>query len=69
MLDDKEFDAILGKNKTRLRLLNASISEWLAARTGLNIDFQFQRTTEANAEFGGRRRNAMGHSLEPDRAT
>jgi hypothetical protein len=34
------------------------VSEWAAARTGLPIDFQFQRASEAN-EFDGRR-NGVG---------
>ena len=64
MLDDDEFDRMFGTNKTRLWLLNSALSDWLAARTGLNIDFQFQRTTEANRDFGGYRRNAVGHLLD-----
>ncbi|HEV2173140.1 MAG TPA: hypothetical protein VGR71_06220 [Nitrospira sp.] len=33
-------------------LLCASISEWLRARTGLPVDFQFQQMTYANEKFG-----------------
>ena len=40
--------------------LNTAISEWLAARTGLPIDFQFQKMSEANEKFKGRR-NSVGH--------
>jgi hypothetical protein len=43
----------------RLRFLNVAISEWIQARTGLPIDFQFQREAQANAEFPGRR-NGVG---------
>lgn len=55
ILDDAEYDVMIGANLTKLRFLNAALSEWVAARTGLNIDFQFQRQTEANAEFKGPR--------------
>jgi hypothetical protein len=50
ILEDAEYTALIGTNLTRLRLLNVALSEWLAARTGLNIDFQFQHQTGANAE-------------------
>jgi len=40
-------------------LVCGAISEWLAKRSGLPIDFQIQRMTEANAEFPGER-NALG---------
>lgn len=59
ILDDEEYDVFIGNNTLRLGLLNAALSEWLQARTGLPIDFQFQRFTEANAQFHGRR-NFMG---------
>lgn len=55
ILSDAEFDSFIGKNQSRLRFLNVSISEWIQARTGLNVDFQFQRQTEANKEFDGPR--------------
>jgi hypothetical protein len=59
MLTDEDYDQFIG-DRRRLYLLNTAISEWLTARTGLPIDFQFQRATEANKEFGGRPRNAVG---------
>ncbi len=62
ILDDDEYDRVIGPNKHRLRLLNAALSEWLAKHTALPIDFQFQRMTEANAEFDGRR-NFVGAPL------
>ena len=62
MLEDAEYDAMVGPNIHRLKLLNTSISEWLAARTGLPIDFQFQRQTEANTEFD-ETRQFMGRPL------
>ena len=62
ILDDADYDAIIGGGNVRLALLNAALSEWLAKRTGLPIDFQFQRQTDANAEFDGRR-NFVGVPL------
>jgi hypothetical protein len=55
ILNDPEYDAVIGTNEVRLKLLNTAMSEWLAARTGLPIDFQFQRMTQANDEFNGER--------------
>ena len=62
ILHDDEYDRMFDgeESKLRLKLLNTAISEWIAARTGLPIDFQFQRQTEANAEFKGRR-HFVGH--------
>ncbi len=54
ILKDEEYDTFIQTDE-RLKFLNAVISEWIAARTGLPIDFQFQRQTQANKEFTGRR--------------
>jgi hypothetical protein len=43
----------------RLIAMNAAFSEWLRKVSGLPVDFQFQRRTEANAEFPGAR-SALG---------
>ncbi len=58
IMADDEYDAMFG-DEHKLKFLNAAVSEWIQARTGLPIDFQFQRATEANAEFTGRR-HAVG---------
>lgn len=64
MMNDEKFDAIFGKIFSPIHLFfNTVISEWLSARTGLPVDFQFQRTTEANAEHTGKR-NAIGIRLQ-----
>ena len=44
----------------RVRYLNAALSEWGTRETGLPIDLQVQRMTEANEAFGGEYRNPMG---------
>lgn len=53
LLDEKEFAIIHDP------MLDAAVSEWLRARTGLPIDFQFQWSEQANKEFDGQR-NALG---------
>lgn len=58
ILDDEEFDRMFSNNLA-LKFLNTAVSEWIAARTGLPIDFQFQRQTEANEKYKGVR-NARG---------
>lgn len=56
---DEEFDA-LWNDVVKVRLMNRAISVWGQHETGLPIDFQIQRMTEANAKFGGQSRNPMG---------
>jgi hypothetical protein len=55
LLADDKFDALFVGNPARLAFLNVAVSEWLQARTGLPVDFQFQRTSDANREFDGPR--------------
>lgn len=61
ILDNNEFDAMFpdGGDDARLKFLNTAVSEWVAARTGLPIDFQFQRMNDANDRFKGPR-NGVG---------
>lgn len=68
ILFDEEYDRLLSGSRVRKRLLEASISEWIAARTGLPIDFQFQSMTGAK-EFKGRPRNCVGILIECEAAT
>jgi hypothetical protein len=58
MLDDDEFAAAC-PTRERWELLCITISAWLSERTGLPVDFQIQRTREANARFDGPR-NPLG---------
>lgn len=67
ILDDEDFDQRFGGQRVRLRLMNAAISEWVAARTGLPIDFQFQSMTEA-AQYKGKPGNPMGILIECEHA-
>lgn len=60
ILDDEQFDAMrsaIGENA--MMFIAFAIGDQISARTGLPIDFQFQRHTEANAKHTGTR-NALG---------
>jgi hypothetical protein len=74
MLDDDRFDALFpGYVGYRQRdawwaLVCAAISELGRQRTGLPIDFQVQRTTEANEKFPGARNPLfVGHAEDGHR--
>lgn len=61
MLPDDRFDALFpgyavgNQNDAWWGLICASVSELGRVRTGLPIDFQIQRTTDANARYDGPR--------------
>ena len=66
ILDDSEFDRMFTKaNPTAAHydplwsIMSSSISLWLSQHSGLPVDFQFQRQTEANDEHKGMR-SAVG---------
>lgn len=60
ILDDAEFDAIFGTNRQRWELLSLAIGDYLRQRTGLPIDMQIQRQTEANEIHPDKPRNPLG---------
>ena len=72
IMDDDQFDLLFPDSKNshncswvhdaRWSLICASISEWLSKRSGLPVDFQIQRRTDANEQYPGPQhpRNAMG---------
>lgn len=74
ILDDAAFDAMfpgIGSNwslDARWSLMCSAISLWLAKRSGLKIDFQIQRQTQANEIEGRTQRHIMGLFLEPKKA-
>jgi hypothetical protein len=61
MLDDAGF-AKACPTRERWELLCLAIGTYLSQRTGLPVDFQIQRTREANERFGGKPRNPLGIS-------
>lgn len=71
ILPDEEFDALFpdyappGRVNGRWALLCAAISELGKLRTGLPIDFQIQRMSEANERYDGVR-HALGVYLRWD---
>lgn len=63
ILADNEYDALFASRKGLWALLSRLGSTYLRSRTGLPIDFQVQRQSEANEKFGdlGRTpRNPLG---------
>jgi len=61
ILFDADYDALNNSaGQQAIIFLGMAIGEYLAARTGLPIDFQIQRMTEANLKHGGKPRNPMG---------
>ena len=61
ILSDKKYDRLFGKQSAAFRtVLDLAFSAWLAQQTGLPIDFQIQRMTEANANHAGKQRNSLG---------
>ncbi len=45
-------------------LMCTTISLWLSQQSGLQVDFQIQRQTQANAKHGGKSRNALGITFD-----
>ena len=53
ILPDEEFDALFaGEGKALWGLLSRLGATFLRVKTGLPVDFQIQRQTEANEKFG-----------------
>lgn len=62
IMQDEAFDAMAdGIGMPAVWFLGLAIGEYLASRTGLNIDFQIQRATQANAVHSIKRRNPLGY--------
>jgi len=66
ILPDEEFDALFAPWADRQEfwsLFCLAVSSYLSQVSGLPIDFQVQRMTEANEKHGGKPRNPMGHGF------
>lgn len=64
ILMDDTFDRLFGHSPMLWGIFCYAVSRQLAADTGLPIDFQVQRCTEANEVYkpvDGHRRNPLGH--------
>lgn len=62
MLSDEDFAATC-PTQARWELLCLSVSAYLSERTGLPVDFQIQRTAEANERYGDKPRNPLGMGM------
>lgn len=65
MLDDDQFDAVTAV--CQLRFFNMSFSLWGQQVTGLPIDFQIQKVSQANDDYGSRPRHAVWISYDHGR--
>lgn len=65
MLDDADFDAMFpgyqlyNQNDSKWALVNAAMSALAQQQTGLPVDFQFQRVTDANRKYKAARNPLM----------
>ncbi len=61
ILPDKKYDRLFGGQNAAFRtVLDLALSAWISQQTGLPVDFQIQRMTEANANHSGKSRNPLG---------
>ncbi len=61
ILDDDDYDALMdGTPLGFATLLDFALSAYVREMTGLPIDFQVQRRTEANERHAGKQRNPLG---------
>lgn len=60
VLPDDAFDTMFRHRLEATRFLNRAISVWGREETGLPIDFQVQRASEAEADFAGEPFHPMG---------
>ena len=61
ILDDEQYDALMaGTPDGFATLLDFALSAYVRELTGLPIDFQVQRMTEANELHAGKQRNPIG---------
>jgi hypothetical protein len=61
ILDDEVYDSLMaGVPDGFATLLDFALAAYVRELTGLPIDFQVQRMTEANAKHAGKQRNPLG---------
>lgn len=60
ILRDDEFDAVFGARPDLWEAWCFTTCAWLKAATGLPVDYQVQRMTEANEKHHGGGRNPLG---------
>lgn len=62
ILPDGDYDALFANRKAFWSLVCLSVTEYLSRASGLPVDFQIQRMTDANEQYSGCRRDALGFS-------
>ena len=65
ILDDEEFDAIFAGREFFWSLTCLGITTYLKEMTGLPVDFQIQRRTQANENYEAGTRNPIGKRARP----
>lgn len=65
ILEDEEFDRLFAGRVLLWSMICVSVGQYLANATGLPIDFQIQRMTEANEKHPTTHRNPMGMRARP----
>lgn len=60
ILADEDFDRLFSSNEATWAVVCSSIATRLAALTGLPIDYQIQRMTDANEKYPGGWRHPVG---------
>lgn len=61
ILDDEDYDALIaGTPEGFATLLDFALGAYVRELTGLPVDFQVQRMTEANEKHAGKQRNPLG---------
>jgi hypothetical protein len=61
ILNDEDYDALMaGTPEGFATLLDFALGAYVRELTDLPIDFQVQRSTEANAKHAGKQRNPLG---------
>lgn len=63
ILPDDEFDALFGGRVEFWSLFCLGVGTYLSEVSGLPIDYQVQRQTQANEKYPGKERNPMGHGF------
>ena len=64
ILDDQDFDRMFGHSRELWAAFCLGMSAWLVQQTGLPIDYQVQRLTEANDKHDGPRNPLGGRGRE-----
>jgi hypothetical protein len=65
IIPDEDFDAIFNHREFLWSLVCLAVSDYLSRASGLPIDYQIQRMTEANEKYVSGARNPVGMRARP----